>query len=374
MAEPDFEGEGLLEGLEADAREGRLALLRALHDDGVPLEELSDAVAENRLVLLPVERVFDSDDQRYSSREIAETVGVDLDFQLRLLAALGVSVPDPDSKSRRAADLEATKRVKLVLDAGIGEEQILQNARVIGMAMSQLAASNVNMIGESFVEPGANEHELGERFAEAARTLSPVQAETLKYVHDLHLRESISQLVISESEAREGLRPEAGEVTIAFADMVGFTRLGEQLEVEEIGKVTGKLGELATAVARPPVRLVKMIGDAAMLAAPQPEPVVEAVLSLVENAAAEEIPSLRAGVAVGQAVGRGGDWYGKPVNLAARITSFARPDSVVVAEEIKDALEASGDLSFSFAGKRHFKGIKGELAVHRVRRSGDESA
>jgi len=241
---------------------------------------------------------------------------------------------------------------------------------VIGMAMSQLAASNVNMIGESFVEPGANEHELGARFAEAARSLSPVQAETLKYVHDLHLRESISQVVISESEMQEGLRPDSGEVTIAFADMVGFTRLGEQLEVDEIGKVTGKLGELATAVARPPVRLVKMIGDAAMLAAPEPQPVVEAVLALVEHAAEEEIPSLRAGVASGRAVGRGGDWYGRPVNLAARMTSFARPDSVVASEEVKDALDSSDALSFSFAGKRHFKGIKGEVAVHRVRRGG----
>jgi adenylate cyclase len=111
-----------------------------------------------------------------------------------------------------------------------------------------------------------------------------------------------------------------------------------------------------------------MIGDAAMLAAPQPEPVVDAVLALVEAAAEEEIPSLRAGAAMGPAIGRGGDWYGRPVNLAARITGFARPDSVVVAEEVRDALEGSDGLSFSFAGRRHFKGIKGEVGVHRVRR------
>jgi adenylate cyclase len=368
VAEPDFEAEGLLEGLSDGAREGRLALLRELHEAGVPMEELRDAVAENRLVLLPVERVFDGDDQRYSSREIAEQVGVDLDFQLRLLQALGVSVPDPDAKTRRKADLEATKRVKLVLDAGIGEEQILENARVIGMAMSQLAASNVNMIGESFVKPGASERDLGVSFAEAARTLSPVQAETLKYVHDLHLRESISQVVIAESEL-EGQRPFSDDVTVAFADMVGFTRLGEQLEVEEIGKVTGRLGELATTVARPPVRLVKMIGDAAMLVSPKPEHVLEAVLTMVETAAAEEIPSLRAGVACGQAVGRAGDWYGRPVNLAARMTAFARPDSVVVQQEVRDALDEHAGLDFSFVGKRHFKGIKGEIPVHRARRA-----
>ena len=372
MAEPDFEAEGLLEGISGDAREGRLALLRELFDAGVPLEELREAVAENRLVLLPVERVFDDDDERYTSREIAEIAGVDLDFQLRLLQALGVTLPDPDARTRRTADLEAARRIKLVLDAGIGEELILENARVIGMAMSQLAASNVNMIGQSFVQPEASEYELGARFADAARSLSPVQAQTLKYVHDLHLRESISQVVVSEAEGNEGLRPDSSDITVAFADMVGFTRLGEQLEVDEIGKVTGKLGELATAAARPPVRLVKMIGDAAMLVAPDPAPVVDAVLTLVETAAEEEIPALRAGVALGQAVGRGGDWYGRPVNLASRMTTFAKPGSVVVAQEVKDSLDAGDTLSFSFAGKHHFKGIKGEVAVHRVRRAAEQ--
>jgi adenylate cyclase len=57
------------------------------------------------------------------------------------------------------------------------------------------------------------------------------------------------------------------------------------------------------------------------------------------------------------------------VNLAARITSFARPDSVVVAQGVKDALDADGEegFSYSFAGRRRFKGIEGEVPVHRIR-------
>ena len=84
-------------------------------------------------------------------------------------------------------------------------------------------------------------------------------------------------------------------------------------------------------------------------------------------------PPLRAGVAHGQALSRGGDWYGRPVNLAARITGFARPDSVVVAQDVMDAVESAdeNDFRFSFAGKRRFKGIEGEVPVHRVRRAED---
>jgi adenylate cyclase len=164
------------------------------------------------------------------------------------------------------------------------------------------------------------------------------------------------------------------DITIAFADLVGFTRLGESLEIEQIGEMTGRLFKLASDVARPPVRLVKMIGDAAMFSSREPVPLLEAVTRLVDAAGTDEIPSLKSGVATGPALGRGGDWYGRPVNLAARITSFARPDSVVVAQAVKDALEsADGDhFSFSFAGKHRFKGISEETPVHRVRVAEDD--
>ena len=105
--------------------------------------------------------------------------------------------------------------------------------------------------------------------------------------------------------------------------------------------MTGRLFELASEAARPPVRLVKMIGDAAMFASRDSVPLMDAVVDLVDAAGDEEIPPLKAGVARGPALGRGGDWYGRPVNLAARITSFARPDSVVVDQLMKDSLESA---------------------------------
>jgi adenylate cyclase len=117
-----------------------------------------------------------------------------------------------------------------------------------------------------------------------------------------------------------------------------------------------------------------MIGDAAMFASRDPVPLMESVVELVDVASSEEMPSLKAGVATGPALGRGGDWYGRPVNLAARITSVARPDSVLTDQAVRDALEsADGDrFRFSFAGRRRFKGISDETAVHRVRAGAGE--
>jgi adenylate cyclase len=368
----DFEADGLLENLTGEAREARLALLEDLTDAGVPLDQLKRAVEEERLALLPVERVFETGAERYTAKEIAEVSGLDPEFLVRLLQALGASIPAEDERVYGDADLEAAKRAKLFLDAGLPEDGVLETSRVIGISMASLAYANRDMVGEVFTEPGVSERELALRYSAAAQTMLPLLGETLLHAYRIHLREAISQAVISEQELAQGTL--ADEVTIAFADLVGFTSLGESLEIEAIGELTGRLFELASDAARPPVRLVKMIGDAAMFASREPIPLLEAVLGLVETAGAEEIPSLKAGVASGQALGRGGDWYGRPVNLAARITAFARPDSVVVAQDVKDSIRAAdGDrFAFSFAGKHRFKGLSGDVAVHRLRRAGTD--
>ena len=369
MAGIDFEAEGLLENLTGDARQARLALLEDLIDAGVPLDQLKRAVEEQRLALLPVEQVFETGAERYTAEEIAEGAGLEAEFLVRLLQALGTPIPAEDERVYGEADLEAAKRAKLFLDAGLPEDGVLETSRVIGISMASLAYANRDMVGDVFTEPGVSERELALRYSAAAQTMLPLLGETLLHAYRIHLREAISQAVISEQELAEGRLSD--EVTIAFADLVGFTRLGESLEIEEIGELTGRLFELASDVARPPVRLVKMIGDAAMFASREPIPLLEAVLGLVETAGAEEIPSLKAGIASGQALGRGGDWYGRPVNLAARITAFARPGSVVVAQDVKDSVRAAdGDhFDFSFAGKHRFKGLSGDVAVHRLRRA-----
>jgi adenylate cyclase len=373
VAEIDFEPEGLLEGLSGKAREARLALLRELADQGVTLDELKRAVEENRLVLLPVERVFDEGADRYTAAEVAEASGLGPHFLGRLLQALGAPIPADDERVYADMDLEAAKRAKMFLEAGLPEEGVLETSRLIGISMANLADANVDLVGDVFTEPGVDERELAMRYAAAARTMAPPLGETLLHAYRLHLRERIRQAVITEAELAEGRVSGSDEMTIAFADMVGFTRLGESLEIEQIGDLTGRLFELASDSARSPVRLVKMIGDAAMFASPESGRLLEAVIGLVESARNEDIPPLRAGAARGQALGRGGDWYGRPVNLAARITSFARSESVVVDQFVKDSIAESNGrpFHFSFAGKRRFRGIEGEVPVHRVRRAGE---
>ena len=116
------------------------------------------------------------------------------------------------------------------------------------------------------------------------------------------------------------------------------------------------------------MRLVKTIGDAVMLASPEPEPLLGVGLKLIDAADAdgEDLPQLRAGAAWGPALLRAGDWYGRPVNLASRITSIARPGSLVSDAALRDS--AAGAFSYSFAGERRLKGIREPVRLYRVRR------
>jgi adenylate cyclase len=367
----DFEAEGLLEGLDADARGARRELLARLEDDGVPLSELRDAVEQDRLALLPVERVLEGEGKRYTAEEVAKESGIDVETLRRQRAALGLPVPGEDERGYTEGDVEAAKRLRLLLDAGLPDDGILEATRVIGLAMSQIAAANNALVGEAMLRPGDTELEAAERYVGAAKALLPLIAPTMEYALGLHFREALRIAAVGSAELAAGRLPGSQQLTACFADLVDFTRLGEELPPEELGGVTGRLAALAGEVATGPVRLVKMIGDAAMLVSPETDALVDASLALVESAEAEgtEFPLLRAGVASGPALARAGDWYGRPVNLASRITAIARPGSVLASEEVAEALDDR--FSCSDAGERRLKGISDRVRLYRVRRADD---
>src|SRR5215218_4062303 len=121
----DWEAEGLLEGLEDDHRTGRIELLDHLHGEGCELDELKQAVAEDRLVLLPVERLL-AGDKAYSQRQIADDAGLELDHLRRYRQALGLAVPDPDAEVLGNADLEGAKDTVAIAAAGFSTEDTLE--------------------------------------------------------------------------------------------------------------------------------------------------------------------------------------------------------------------------------------------------------
>jgi adenylate cyclase len=365
----DFAAAGLLDGLEGEERAARERLLGELADDGVSLEELKAAVAEDRLALLPVERVLGG---RYTATEIERETGLPAELLLRGRRLLGLPQAAQEDRVFAPRDVEAARSIKLFLDTGLSEDALADTTRVLGEGMARLAATVVGGIVEAFLKPGDSEHEVAERFASLAEELMPALGPVLIAAFGAHLREGISRGILGRAQLETGQLPDSQQVAVCFADIVGFTRLGGELELEDLGSIAGRFAELAGDATAPPVRLVKRIGDAAMLVSPEPAPLVSVALALLEAVENAELPALRAGIAFGDAVLRSGDYYGHSVNLASRVTGFARPGSVVCTQEIHDA--APDEFDWSFAGRHRLKGVAEPLALYRARRLADAAA
>ncbi len=363
----DWAAEGLLDGIESErARAERAALLDELLADGVPLDELRHAVAEDRLVFLRVERTLGT--VRYTPREVAELTGIPIEEGLRLRQALGLPRPDPDERVLTDHEIEALRGVQAFEAAGLPPEGIVEMARVLGENLSRVSAAVRLFVREQMLTPEIGEHELSARYAAINEHLGPQLAETMQRIFEMHLLDQLRNDAIGRAEIARGGIPGAAAVTVAFADLVGFTKLGEQIPPEELGAIARRLLELATEAARPPVRLVKTIGDAAMLVSPDAGALLDAAIELVQAAdeEGEEFPPLRAGLATGAALHRGGDWYGSPVNLASRVTSIARPGSVVATSSTRSA---AGEERWRWSSlpPRRIKGVDGTVALFRAR-------
>jgi adenylate cyclase len=362
----DWEAEGLLEGLSDDAaRAARRNLLDKLHADGVSVDQLRQAVEEQRLALLPVERQL-ATEARYTAREIAEQSGLDLEWFQAQRRALGLAVPDPNERVYGEIDLESAKLGRQYRDVGLPDEDAMEAQRVLGRGMARYAESVRDLVGQAFLEAGTNEAELAGRLEVVAQNLIPLAGPWLEYVFNMHMREALRQEVVTAEQLATG-QLGGRDTAFAFADLVGFTELGETIPSEELGSVAGRLSRLAEEAIEPPVKIVKEIGDAVMLVSPEPAQLVETTLRLVEGSdGAEGLPAIRAGLAFGPAVNRWGDWYGSTVNVASRLTERARPASVLATEGVRDA--ADGFL-WSFAGEKRLKGLSAPLKTYRARRA-----
>ncbi len=201
--EIDFDAEGLLAGLDPPAREARLRLLAELYAEGVPVEELRTAIEQDRLALLAVELVW-AGGLDYTLEEVAAAAGVSAGLVMRSRRALGLAFADDGSRQFGAADIDTARRLGELIAAGLSEPGVLEVGRVIGMAMSQIAAASRGLAGEALVRPGDSEFEVSQRLALATETLTPVMGPILVHAFQLHVREQLKRDAISRNRLEHG--------------------------------------------------------------------------------------------------------------------------------------------------------------------------
>ena len=164
----DFAAEGLLDGLEGPERQARLELLERLAADGVSLNELKDAVGDDRLVLLPVERALGG---QLTGEQVAQRAGIPIEQLVRLWRALGFPTVEPDEPLWDEEEVAAAEAIKRFLDAGVPEDAVIEITRVLGEGMSRLAPAITDAFADAYLEPGDNERDVALRYA--AMFMSP---------------------------------------------------------------------------------------------------------------------------------------------------------------------------------------------------------
>jgi adenylate cyclase len=364
----EIEASGLLDGLAGRSRAERADLVAWLLERGITVDQIRGALVP---ALLPARRILGDDGTYVSARQISDQTGIDLQLLQRIQRAMGLpTVDDPDAAVHLQADAEAAGFAQRFIEMGIDPDQIVQSTRLLGEGLARAAEVMRYAALAVTLTPGATEVEIAERVEALVREVSPLLGPMIQEMLLVQLRHMLETEAVNASERAEGATlPGARLVSIAFADLVGFTRLGEALPPEDLERLARRLADLARDVAVAPVRLIKTIGDAVMLVSTDPVALLDAVLTLVDATDADEgFPRLRVGVATGLAVSRVGDWFGSPVNLASRVTGVARPGSVLVSEATRESIGEVERFTWSFAGARHLKGIKDDVKLFRVHR------
>jgi len=358
----------LLEGLEGSARTERAELVEWLLEQGVTADEIR---ATNPPLLLATRHLIGDDGSYVSTREISETYGIDLSLLQRVQRAIGlVRVDDPDAVVHMRADGEAAAFTQRFIELGLNPDQLVLVVQVLAEGLSRAAEVMRYTALSAIMRPGATELEIAKGSKALVSQIAPMLGPMIQHMLFMQLRHMMETEAVNAAERAAGKPlPGARQIIVAFADLVGFTRIGEVVSAEELGHLANRLAHLARDTTAPPVRFIKTIGDAVMFVCPEPLPMLDVMLKLVEAVDADDdFPRLRAGVASGMAVSRAGDWFGSPVNVASRVTGAARPGTVLAADSVWEAIAHTGEFHGSFAGARRLKGIKNEVKLFRIRR------
>lgn len=339
----------------------REQLLRRLRRAGHDEDDLQRAVADGGLATLAVESALGGAG-RYTLTHVARAAAIDPRFLRSVMQATGRPNPAPRERVFNDEDVEFARLLRRFLDAGLPRDELLEACRVLAQGMSSSASAVQRLVANALLQPGDSEYTLGLRYAEAVDQMVPLVPRVLDYQFRAHLRDGIRREFASGAEREAGALAGTSEVAIAFADLVGYTRLGEHLPAESLGRIAGRLSELAMIAVHRPVRLVKMIGDAAMFMSPDVPALVATVAALVASVEDEgpQFPSIRVGVTYGPATTRGGDWFGATVNTASRITDLAKPGLILATEPV---VHASPEYAWRRKRRRGLKGVEGRVRL-----------
>ena len=357
---------------------GAARVLARLRERGYTLDELARATAEGRLAVGFLQDLFPLDEPRIPLEVAERETGLDEALIVRILSGLGFGPPPADWVS--ADELGLLRDVADVLEVGFPLVALLQLMRVYGQAMARVADAEVRLfhlyVHEPLLRSGATGVETAERMSRLSREALPLSAPILEAIHQRYLQHFVEQDVVGHMEADlGGTESDLGRmrVAIAFADLTGYTQL-----TEEEGEVTAveAVERFVDAVERSlpdNARVIKTIGDEAMVIGTGAAELVAWAVAFQE--AHPERPRPRIAVHYGVALYRDGDYYGRDVNIASRVTARAAGGEVLVTRPVVEQTERGTGphpVSFERIGEVRLKGFTAATELFLATAAGPE--
>jgi adenylate cyclase len=269
-------------------------------------------------------------DRTYS--EAADDLGIPFDVVERVFLAFGLPQPLPNEQARED-DAAILRGLKAFLDA-IDEADVLGTARLFGEALRRLAEYQVHLfhtrVEERFRKAGVPEAlVLDTALKEVGVYTSPLGELFAAWLYRRHSETFTVEhrVVYGEDDLeRAGIhrRAAADPPGIVFLDISGYTRLTEELGDEASAAMPMRLATLVQdATSRYSGRTVKWIGDGVELYFRRPVDAVRCSLELRDRIPEADLPGTHVGINAGPVVYENGDFYGRTVNIAARIAAYA---------------------------------------------------
>jgi adenylate cyclase len=351
---------------------------------GHALEEIREASQSGRLAFGYLEELLPASDRTYTLADAARITRMKPELIERVFAAMGISTLSPSAFSEQ--DLEMLGYLSDILAVGLPLPAIMQLARVYGQAIAQIADAEVRLfhlyVHEPLMRSGVSGVEMTREMESMTRELLPFIAPLMTYLHGTLLSYFVEQDVIGHLES--DFDEDGGEegrllVTIAFADLAGYTRLTEERGDAEAVHAVERFVEAVSRTLPSDARVIKSLGDEVMIIAADPVALAEWAVGFARDVASGDgdgegltVPPPRIGVHYGGALYRDGDYYGREVNQAARVVARASRGEVLVTRALVDAVSGGVErLAFERIGAVSLKGFSEPTELFSARRRSD---
>ncbi|MBM7508107.1 adenylate cyclase [Nocardioides salarius] len=287
--------------------------------------------------------------------EVGERAGVPLELARELWRLLGFAETADDDVAFTEADVEALRLSAELTGLGVlGQDSQAALVRTWGRSFARLAEWQTTLLARVAAEHAAGEAEGADDPAATVEAMTALVAEVLPRVERLqtyawkrHLAGASSRLLALSDQATGAGAGAPGETVlpqaVCFVDIVGFTSRSKSLRESELVSWIEEFEHVSSSVVvERGGRVIKNIGDEVLLVADDVATAAEIALDMLRRGddPDDRFPAVRAGVAYGDVVLRLADVLGPTVNIAARLTSLARPGTVLVDERAHERLVA----------------------------------